>query len=100
MRVDRSTMQEVVKRMVGRDLLSRRLPPNDRRTHELWLGPNGGQTLARHFHAMGTLQERLLTGLPPEDASRSEEHTSELQSLMSISYTVFCWTKKTNKKNN
>src|SRR3546814_14091243 len=43
MRVDRSTMHEVVKRMVGRDLLSRRVPPNDRRTHELWLGPLGGQ---------------------------------------------------------
>src|SRR3546814_6123942 len=25
---------------------------------------------------------------------RSEEHTSELQSLMSISYAVFCWQKK------
>src|SRR3546814_9579558 len=25
---------------------------------------------------------------------RSEEHTSELQSLMSISYAVFCWKKK------
>src|SRR3546814_9100502 len=30
--------------------------------------------------------------------SRSEEHTSELQSLMRISYAVFCLTKKTNKK--
>src|SRR3546814_8279351 len=28
---------------------------------------------------------------------RSEEHTSELQSLMRISYAVFCW--KTNKTN-
>src|SRR3546814_5934959 len=28
-------------------------------------------------------------------ATRSEEHTSELQSLMSISYTVFCLKKKT-----
>src|SRR3546814_1093482 len=28
---------------------------------------------------------------------RSEEHTSELQSLMRISYAVFCWKKKTNK---
>src|SRR3546814_1347524 len=28
--------------------------------------------------------------------SRSEEHTSELQSLMSISYAVFCLTHKTN----
>src|SRR3546814_775910 len=27
---------------------------------------------------------------------RSEEHTSELQSLMRISYAVFCWKKKTN----
>src|SRR3546814_9457148 len=29
-------------------------------------------------------------------AARSEEHTSELQSLMRISYAVFCLTKKTN----
>src|SRR3546814_5115553 len=29
--------------------------------------------------------------------SRSEEHTSELQSLMHISYAVFCLKKKTNK---
>src|SRR3546814_1170723 len=27
---------------------------------------------------------------------RSEEHTSELQSLMRISYAVFCWKKKNN----
>src|SRR3546814_3771237 len=27
-------------------------------------------------------------------ASRSEEHTSELQSLMRISYAVLCWKKK------
>src|SRR3546814_9769570 len=30
---------------------------------------------------------------------RSEEHTSELQSLMRISYAVFCLKKKTNAKN-
>src|SRR3546814_10880178 len=29
--------------------------------------------------------------------ARSEEHTSELQSLMRISYAVFCWKKKINK---
>src|SRR3546814_9838340 len=28
--------------------------------------------------------------------TRSEEHTSELQSLMRISYAVFCWKKKIN----
>src|SRR3546814_9657311 len=32
------------------------------------------------------------------NSSRSEEHTSELQSLMRISYAVFCLKKKTNKK--
>src|SRR3546814_7132924 len=31
---------------------------------------------------------------------RSEEHTSELQSLMRISYAVFCLKKKTNINNN
>src|SRR3546814_315814 len=31
------------------------------------------------------------------DEDRSEEHTSELQSLMRISYAVFCLTKKTNR---
>src|SRR3546814_3754934 len=33
-------------------------------------------------------------------AARSEEHTPEFQSLMRISYVVFCWKKKTyNTKN-
>src|SRR3546814_7839812 len=36
---------------------------------------------------------------PPTAALRSEEHTSELQSLMRISYAVFCLKKKTDKKN-
>src|SRR3546814_7886034 len=31
--------------------------------------------------------------------TRSEEHTSELQSLMRISYAVFCLKKKNNHKN-
>src|SRR3546814_2012714 len=33
-------------------------------------------------------------GGEPDLAERSEEHTSELQSLMRISYAVFCLTKK------
>src|SRR3546814_5265672 len=36
-------------------------------------------------------------GLP--GSNRSEEHTSELQSLMRISYAVFCLKKKKIKKN-
>src|SRR3546814_1471629 len=34
---------------------------------------------------------------PAQDAMRSEEHTSELQSLMRISYAVFCLHKKKNR---
>src|SRR3546814_2621933 len=36
----------------------------------------------------------------PETIFRSEEHTSELQSLMRISYAVFCLKKKTQHKHN
>src|SRR3546814_7599353 len=34
----------------------------------------------------------------PQGVSRSEEHTSELQSLMRISYAVFCLKKKKGKE--
>src|SRR3546814_9144204 len=37
---------------------------------------------------------RLHCRLPKAGAARSEEHTSELQSLMRISYAVFCLKKK------
>src|SRR3546814_4449601 len=39
------------------------------------------------------LSHRMLTASPAR-ARRSEEHTSELQSLMRISYAVFCLKKK------
>src|SRR3546814_9972511 len=35
----------------------------------------------------------------PHNMDRSEEHTSELQSLMRISYAVFCLKKKTKQQN-
>src|SRR3546814_4711770 len=40
---------------------------------------------------------RLVAFDPPHLVHRSEEHTSELQSLMRISYAVFCLKKKTKK---
>src|SRR3546814_4479470 len=43
---------------------------------------------------------RVFTPLQPVRPERSEEHTSELQSLMRISYAVFCLKKKNNKPNN
>src|SRR3546814_8833483 len=46
----------------------------------------------------GESEDRQGTGNPPAllEGARSEEHTSELQSLMRISYAVFCL--KTTKK--
>src|SRR3546814_8572275 len=45
-----------------------------------------GFTSTRHMRQLPAMLSR----------SRSEEHTSELQSLMRISYAVFCLTKKKN----
>src|SRR3546814_8523558 len=51
-------------------------------------------------------KDRCTMLVHPQDASsrglesRSEEHTSELQLLMRISYAVFCLKKKKNKYNN
>src|SRR3546814_2323328 len=47
-----------------------------------------------------TVSELIPTLVSEAKAPRSEEHTSELQSLMRISYAVFCLTqKKTNNTN-
>src|SRR3546814_9300929 len=54
----------------------------------------------RAEHASGLLQENTAPWLRAQDLmnERSEEHTSELQSLMRISYAVFCLKQKNNKK--
>src|SRR3546814_5194065 len=43
----------------------------------------------------GRTISRSVTHIAFREKSRSEEHTSELQSLMRISYAVFCLKKKT-----
>src|SRR3546814_3412959 len=53
------------------------------------------QRLVADRHAVGQPHDRLVMR---DEAVRSEEHTSELQSLMRISYAVFCLKKKRNKK--
>src|SRR3546814_9844563 len=50
-------------------------------------------------HQAQSLHSRVRQMRPEERTDpRSEEHTSELQSLMRISYAVFCLKKKKNKK--
>src|SRR3546814_7700811 len=67
-------------RLVGVD---QRPQAEQDRLQALWeiLGATDMQRLVMHMHTM-----------------RSEEHTSELQSLMRISYAVFCLKKKNHKK--
>src|SRR3546814_9198390 len=58
-----------------------------------WQGRNIGRTLL--LDNIATAHSRNIHHIHLE--VRSEEHTSELQSLMSISYAVFCLKKKTHK---
>src|SRR3546814_10378779 len=64
-------------------------PPQTRR---IWFAPD--QHLDLILHTIDVIRQ-----LPIERGltARSEEHTSELQSLMRISYAVFCLKKKKNK---
>src|SRR3546814_10444575 len=48
-----------------------------------------------HLYVYGSYGYRVPPGFSTTRLSRSEEHTSELQSLMRISYAVFCLKKKT-----
>src|SRR3546814_4754017 len=57
-----------------------------------------GETDVDAFYEAGARAKLMRTedglGFDPEAFARSEEHTSELQSLMRISYAVFCLKKK------
>src|SRR3546814_3068881 len=50
----------------------------------------------RQFDAFSDIQEQRPLPLERLERRRSEEHTSELQSLMRISYAVLCLKKKKN----
>src|SRR3546814_2186656 len=73
------------------------LPPNSRRSRRSALGRDRftDQDRSRPSALLRQLWRRLHDIRHP---TRSEEHTSELQSLMRISYAVFCLKKKNEKK--
>src|SRR3546814_6081184 len=53
----------------------------------------------RVFSHVDVIGQHLLAQRVEQKAGRSEEHTSELQSLMRISYAVFCLNKKKTQYN-
>src|SRR3546814_2617278 len=74
-----------------RDLLEGQEQRGKRRLHE----PRERKiSPSHHHHIFGSADVALA-----QRAVRSEEHTSELQSLMRISYAVFCLKKKKTNKN-
>src|SRR3546814_9381601 len=97
-----------------------RRPPRSTRTDTLFpyttLFRSGGRATGQPAAGAGRRPRprhphRLVQHLPPalerpahvaraDPGERSEEHTSELQSLMRISYAVFCLKKKKAKRTN
>src|SRR3546814_4221407 len=61
--------------------------------------PSGGQRIGLAVRSASPGRQRRRRNLLPRVHPRSEEHTSELQSLMRISYAVFCLKKKTTESN-
>src|SRR3546814_7180606 len=84
-----------------------RRPPRSTRTDTLFpyttlFRSDAGQQTPAHAPGIGGIARQLAPQQPvlpcraqdQHAARRSEEHTSELQSLMRISYAVFCLKKK------
>src|SRR3546814_4239415 len=67
-------------------------PDNGERGAEYWENMASQMRAIAHEdqHLFAGMQEALDSGFLPGVLMRSEEHTSELQSLMRISYAVFC----------
>src|SRR3546814_2494596 len=54
------------------------------------------EIVGRSATRIGFVDPAIIAVIAHSEGNRSEEHTSELQSLMRISYAVFCLKKKTN----
>src|SRR3546814_8424996 len=71
--------------------------PSGRLWHHILLRGSAG---AAYSPSTATRRRRRRELHSDQRTGRSEEHTSELQSLMRISYAVFCLKKKKKKNNN
>src|SRR3546814_2394315 len=72
---------------------------NDRDRQLLTGPPVGDGAVPRRERSidLGFIPSLGMSNIAKAEIIRSEEHTSELQSLMRISYAVFCLKKKTHK---
>src|SRR3546814_8296422 len=86
------------------DALLRQARREERGRLKIFLGaaPGVGKTFAMLTEGAALKREGVdavvaVAETPGRAETRSEEHTSELQSLMRLSYAVFCLEKKTKK---
>ena len=66
-RVDRSTLGEMISRMGERSLITKRINENDRRSAEVSLAPFGKHALLQLVSGVSQLQTVLLAPLAAED---------------------------------
>src|SRR3546814_8396622 len=71
-----------------------RRPPRSTRTDTLFPYTTLFRSFSKAMVIWSPIDRSIRSDSPATSASRSEEHTSELQSLMRISYAVFCLKKK------
>src|SRR3546814_5598887 len=83
--------------LIDRERLKASLPPRVR-AETLWRVPAPWLADAQEAATLMAIRDQEELGIDIV-GDRSEEHTSELQSLMRISYAVFCLKKKTKKLN-
>src|SRR3546814_7430084 len=79
-------------RFERREALARTQPLSEHAQWQLWVAYRDDKPIGR----ISAQVDQLHLNQHHDQTGRSEEHTSELQSLMRISYAVFCWKKKTN----
>src|SRR3546814_8768496 len=84
-------------RMLAERCRARRDPAGFRSGSRARAAEGAARAIVRGVHHGGGLRPQAQRG---GLVARSEEHTSELQSLMSISYAVFCLKKKKIEKTN
>src|SRR3546814_5557532 len=91
--IPRAVHATVRVREIGRNAIQQRLPYRRRTRATVPVAQDAGIALLHHLLHVG-----LARHTPPQvrrqGPARSEEHTSELQSLMRISYDVFCLKKQ------
>lgn len=77
--IDRSTLADIARRLVGKGLLARRRTKEDARAYAVRLTDDGRQALSRALPAVLAVDQRLLAALAPAER---ESFTASLQVIL------------------